>query len=65
MFFGANYSPDMFCPHCVAAFVLAVYKAYDDWIEKERVKDDLKNAGTIISDAPIVVQASFPSNKNE
>lgn len=31
-FFGAGYSPDMFCPKCVADFVLVLYRAYDEWL---------------------------------
>jgi len=28
-FFGHQYSPDMWCPPCVADFILSVYRAYD------------------------------------
>jgi hypothetical protein len=67
-FFGAGYSPDMFCPSCVAEMVRSVYVAY----ERFKAEDAVKNAGTIISDAPIefielpvIVHASSPSNKTE
>jgi hypothetical protein len=32
-FFGAGYSPDMFCPSCVAEMVKSVYRAYDNWLK--------------------------------
>ena len=47
-FFGQGYSPDLWCPQCVADFIMNIYRAYDNWLSQQ----------------PAIVATGFPSNKD-
>ncbi len=45
-FFGAGYSPDLWCGPCIAEFIIRTYRAYDNWLASQ----------------PVIVLANFPKH---
>lgn len=62
--FQPGYATDLWCPPCVSAMVLLLYRYYDEWLEKQAEEPTpIDDPHVQHAEHPIQTRANFPSHK--